>query len=80
MSCATPQSRVSSGPTVQRIGGRKTLAMVLRYTLDGRRIDEAIRASERALSAAGRGENHSANMITWNYTFSQNRSPARKSL
>src|SRR4051794_26100848 len=37
-------------PTVQRISGHKTLAMVLRYThVHGRHIDDAIRAIGRTL-------------------------------
>jgi integrase len=40
-------------PTVQRISGHKTLAMVLRYThVHGRHIDQAIRALGRKMPAA----------------------------
>jgi integrase len=46
-------------PTVQRISGHKTLAMVLRYThVHGRHIDDAIRAIGRTLPK------HAANTIT----------------
>jgi integrase len=50
-------------PTVQRISGHKTLAMVLRYThVHGRHIDDAIRAIGRTLPK--QPENGTKNPIT----------------
>ena len=50
-------------PTVQRISGHKTLAMVLRYThVHGRHIDQAIRALGRTLPQ--RPANKTASTIT----------------
>ena len=50
-------------PTVQRISGHKTLAMVLRYThVHGRHIDDAIRAIGRTLPK--RAANGTENPIT----------------
>jgi integrase len=50
-------------PTVQRISGHKTLAMVLRYThVHGRHIDAAIQAIGRTLPK--RPQNEPANTIT----------------
>jgi integrase len=50
-------------PTVQRISGHKTLAMVLRYShVHGRHIDEAIRAIGRTVPK--RPENKSAGGVT----------------
>jgi integrase len=50
-------------PTIQRISGHKTLAMVLRYThVHGRHIDAAIKALGRTLPQ--RGANETAGTIT----------------
>jgi integrase len=50
-------------PTVQRISGHKTLAMVLRYAhVHGRHIDQAIRALGRTLPE--RPTNESARLVT----------------
>jgi integrase len=50
-------------PTIQRISGHKTLAMILRYThVHGRHIDQAIRAIGRTLPE--RPANESARTVT----------------
>src|SRR5205814_3718034 len=50
-------------PTIQKISGHKTLAMVLRYAhVHGQHIDQAIRAIGRTLPK--QAANETANMIT----------------
>lgn len=45
-------------PTIQKISGHKTLAMVLRYThVYGRHIDQAVRAIGRGLPELSENEN-----------------------
>ena len=54
-------------PTVQRISGHKTLAMVLRYThVHGRHIDDAMRAIGRTLPK--QAANGTENRLHQNYT------------
>ena len=48
-------------PTIQRISGHKTLAMVLRYThVHGRHIDQAVRAIGRGLPEPSKNKNAGA--------------------
>ena len=48
-------------PTIQRISGHKTVAMVLRYThVHGQHIDKAIRAIGRSLPELSANETGSA--------------------
>jgi len=62
-------------PTVQRISGHKTLAMVLRYThVHGRHIDDAIRALGRTLPK--RAANEPADAITQELHRPSRRRPA----
>ena len=69
-------------PTVQRISGHKTVAMVLRYThVHGRHIDQAIRAIGRTIPkqpADGTGERNYTGITHAAITRGQMRPPGQQ--